>query len=267
MKLHFISGLPRSGSTLLAAILKQNPRFTAGMTSPVAAIYQRMELAMAQSSDGSVFVTDEKRKRILRGVIENYYEDTGGIVFDTSRMWAARLPALSTLFQDAKVICCVRDLPWIFDSFERLHIRNAFEPSGIYGYNTNSTVYTRADGLASSSGVVGYACDAMREALAGEYADRLHLVEYEDLCKSPAEALARIYTFIGEPVFEHDFEHVTYSASEFDKNIGARGLHDVNGRVEWCERRTILPPDLFARYSKDEFWRKPEASVLKVVHG
>jgi len=35
-RLHFISGLPRSGSTLLSAILRQNPRFYAGMTSPVA---------------------------------------------------------------------------------------------------------------------------------------------------------------------------------------------------------------------------------------
>ena len=34
-KFHFISGMPRSGSTLLAAILNQNPRFRAGMTSPL----------------------------------------------------------------------------------------------------------------------------------------------------------------------------------------------------------------------------------------
>ena len=33
--IHFISGLPRAGSTLLAALLRQNPRFSAGMTSPV----------------------------------------------------------------------------------------------------------------------------------------------------------------------------------------------------------------------------------------
>jgi sulfotransferase len=33
--IHFISGLPRSGSTLLSAILRQNPRFHAGMTGPV----------------------------------------------------------------------------------------------------------------------------------------------------------------------------------------------------------------------------------------
>ncbi|MGA8585530.1 MAG: sulfotransferase [Roseiarcus sp.] len=33
-RLHFISGLPRSGSTLLAALLRQNPRISAGMSSP-----------------------------------------------------------------------------------------------------------------------------------------------------------------------------------------------------------------------------------------
>jgi sulfotransferase len=37
-KFHFISGLPRAGSTLLSAILKQRPRFSATMTSPVAAL-------------------------------------------------------------------------------------------------------------------------------------------------------------------------------------------------------------------------------------
>ena len=32
--MHLISGLPRSGSTLLAALLRQNPRFEAGISGP-----------------------------------------------------------------------------------------------------------------------------------------------------------------------------------------------------------------------------------------
>jgi sulfotransferase len=39
---HFISGLPRSGSTLLSALLLQNPRFHAGMTSPVGTLFSGM---------------------------------------------------------------------------------------------------------------------------------------------------------------------------------------------------------------------------------
>lgn len=268
MKFHLISGLPRSGSTLLAAILKQNPRFTAGMSSPVASLYAALESAMAQRNEGAVFVTDEQRKVILRSVFENFYSDTatgyyhgcnhsaaGRVVFDTNRGWTAKMPALAQLYPDAKVICCVRDLAWIMDSFERLHARNPFEPSGIYGFQPGTTIYGRCGMLGGGSGVVGHALDGLREACAGEFKDRLLLVEYEDLCKTPAEVLARIYAFIGEETFAHDFNSVEYSASEFDRNLGARGLHDVKGAVEWRERKTILPPDLFSRYADDQFWR------------
>ena len=39
-KYHFISGLPRSGSTLLAALLRQNPDFHASMSGPIAALFE-----------------------------------------------------------------------------------------------------------------------------------------------------------------------------------------------------------------------------------
>lgn len=70
-----------------------------------------------------------------------------------------------------------------------------------------------------------------------------------------------IYAFINEPLFQHDFENVNYSASEFDKSIGARGLHDIGGKVEVRKRKSILPPDIFARYANDQFWRAPPAPI------
>jgi len=72
-KFHFISGMPRSGSTLLAAILNQNPRFRAGMTSPLADI---MGVVMAEASsknDFSFDVSDDQRVAMLRGLVENFY--------------------------------------------------------------------------------------------------------------------------------------------------------------------------------------------------
>ena len=39
-KFHFISGLPRSGSTLTGALLRQNPRYHAGMSSPIANLFE-----------------------------------------------------------------------------------------------------------------------------------------------------------------------------------------------------------------------------------
>src|SRR5277367_3647480 len=72
-KFHFISGLPRAGTTLLAAILNQNPRFRAGMTSPLADI---MGVVMAEASsknDFSFDVSDDQRVAMLRGLVENFY--------------------------------------------------------------------------------------------------------------------------------------------------------------------------------------------------
>ena len=43
---HFISGLPRSGSTLLAGILRQNPRFHAHIESPVGRMVTELHRSM-----------------------------------------------------------------------------------------------------------------------------------------------------------------------------------------------------------------------------
>jgi sulfotransferase len=58
-RLHFISGLPRAGSTLLAALLRQNPRFTAGMSSPVYALFRSMLIETSARSEGSVFIDND----------------------------------------------------------------------------------------------------------------------------------------------------------------------------------------------------------------
>lgn len=254
--IHFISGLPRSGSTLLAGILLQNPRFHAGMTSPVGAMYRAMEEAMSRRNEAAVFISDQQRQAILKGVVSNYYQSIHKeVIFDTNRMWCTKLPALSQLFPDAKVICCVRSISWIIDSLELLVRKNAFELSGLFGFDGGSTVYTRVNAMSKSNGLVGYALDALREAYYGAESNRIMLLEYQDLCTQPAKTMQRLYHFIGQPYFDHDFNNVVYTADSFDLQLGARGLHTIRRKVEWIERPTILPPDVFNRFQNDMFWR------------
>lgn len=264
--LHFIAGLPRSGSTLLAGILRQNPRFQAGMTSPVGSMYMALESAMSRRNETAVFIDEHQRRSVLKGLFANYYDTIHGrkLVFDTNRVWCTKLPALGQLFPAARVICCVRNIAWIMDSVERLVRRNAFEVSGMFGFETGGTVYTRVNRIAGSDGMVGYALDALREAFFGDDAHRLILVEYQALTRAPADTLAHLYRLLEEPPFEHDFDNVEYQADDFDFALGAPGLHAVRRRVEWIERDTVLPPELFARFSADMFWRTPEAALRNV---
>jgi sulfotransferase len=171
---------------------------------------------------------------------------------------------LVRLFPEAKVICCVRHVPWVIDSIERLIRENAFELSGIFGFESLNTVYSRVNRLATSDGLVGFAIDALREAFWSEHANRLILVGYEALAKNPEGTMRQVYKFLGENWFAHDFDNVEYQAEEFDLALGTPNLHRVRRKVEWIERNSVLPPALFDRFANDAFWTVSELNIHNV---
>lgn len=254
---HFISGLPRSGSTLLGAILRQNPRFSAGMSSPIANLFEGIVGQVSAGTELSRMVDGPQRERLLRGVFDSYYADnTAEVIFDTNRSWTAKIPELMALYPSAKFICCVRNVAWVMDSLERQFRGKTFENTGLFSSAAErATVYTRTEALASPNRLVGFGYQALREACWGEYAHRLVIVDYDMLVMRPAEVLGLLYDFVGEPRFEHDFEAVSYDAPAFDAQLGLDGLHRVRPRVEAQPRKTILPPDLFEKYAGLSFWQ------------
>ncbi len=264
---HFISGLPRSGSTMLSGILLQNPRFHAGMTSPVHALVQ----AAIRTSSGfelSVSMTEEKCARLVRGIFDAYYDDAGvaEVVFDTNRIWTAEMPLLTKLMPDHKMIACVRNPAWIVDSVEQLVRRNPLQRSRMFGHdNESATVFTRSDAILRPDRLVGAALNALRQAYYGAEASRLLLVEYDILCQRPAETMRLIYQFLDEPWFEHDFDAVSYEAEAFDLKLNTPGLHSVRRKVTWEPRETILPPELFKHLAGQAFWRDGQRTKAHMI--
>lgn len=266
---HFISGLPRSGSTLLAAILRQNPAVHASMSSPVGGYFSSLQKAMSGSNEASIFSSNEKRARHLRALFDvEYGFAPDEIVFDTNRVWPSKLPVLTRLFPDAKFIACVRRPAWVVDSIERLVRANPFDLSGIFGFESGGTVFSRAHGLMSTNGLVGFAIDALREGYYSPLASgRLMLVEYEALAKNPKATVDGLYAWLGLPRFEHDFANVEQipGAAQFDQNLKTPGLHYVWPKVEWRERASVLPPDLFKSLPAP-FWRASPNPAIQVIH-
>jgi sulfotransferase len=266
---HFISGLPRSGSTLLAALLRQNPRFHASMSSGLHALVAANLQIMSAGSETSLLMSAEQRPRILRALFESYYAGLTErpVVFDTNRSWCARLPLIADLFPDARVIACVRDVSWVLDSLERLIRRDPYENTRLFGNDGGgATVYSRVETLTRPNRLVGYPWAALKEAFYGEQAERLLVVDYEYLCRAPEQVLRLIYGFLDEPWYDgHDFEHVAFDAPAFDEALGLSGLHRVRPRVAFEERRTILPPDLFRKYRDMDFWHDVTGSRANVI--
>lgn len=256
-KIHFISGLPRSGSTLLTAIFRQNPNFQARMSSPVSHIYEAVLRAMTPENKFSIFIDEDQKSRLLKGIFDSYYADIPPekALFDTNRDWTGKISGISHLFPDSKIICCVRDVAWIIDSFERLVQKNPFDLSRLFNFDPTWSVYDRAYSLMSPKGAVGRPLNFLKEAYSGEESGRLLFIDYEKFTRSPQETLKKLYHSLGEPVFEHDLENLTYTEGEFDAHIGLKNMHTIDSPVAFRPRKTILPPDLFKVYEPLNFWR------------
>lgn len=251
---HFITGLPRSGSTLLSSILKQNPRFHASISDPLATLVRGVIEHSHDSPGMRSEVPVERRKNMVKSLVDGYYQDVEQpVCFNTNRGWTYLTNVVKDLYPKSKLIVCVRDVNWVLDSFECAHRRNPFSTNTVTG-GLNQSVYQRVEALMKEDGVVGFPYVGIKQALCSTEQNMLFLMEYEQLCKKPKQLITSLYNFINEPLFDHDFDNVAASWDEYDAEIGIK-LHDVHQKVEWRERKTILPPDIWNKFGNMEVWR------------
>jgi len=263
--MHFISGLPRSGSSLLAAILRQNPALHAGMSGPLCGIVSSLLRSMGAGNEYAGFLADEQRRRITGSVFEAYYAERKGeqIIFDTNREWTAHLSMLAELCPRAKVICCLRSSAWILDSIERLIQATPFARTRLFPADSGDNVYTRAD-YTLKKGMLATPLQSLRQAWYGSEAQRLIGIRYDSLATQPAEVIARLYVLLDLPPFRHDFENLEFDEPAFDAQMGVPGLHKVRRRVAPNQRATILPPDIFNQNDRS-FWDVPGQNPRGVI--
>jgi sulfotransferase len=189
--------------------------------------------------------------------VQSYYDGvTPKTVFDTSRGWTAKTSLLKELYPQTKIICCVRDLPWILDSFERIATKNVLYNATLTDDEANQTVTTRCDALmdVKKEGQVVKPYYFLEEGMLLN-PDMIMLMEYESLCKKPESVMREIYQFIGKPYFDHDFNNVEYENEVYDQSLNMKSLHTVRRKVTWEERPTILPKSVWEKYAGKEFWR------------
>jgi len=267
---HFISGLPRSGSTLLSAILKQNPRFTAGISDPLHSYVHSIirDTNTAVGMDAAVPI--EKRRELIKDLFHSFYKHDSEVCFNTNRSWSADTSLLKDLFPNFKMIVCVRNVAWILDSFEQLNAKNPYTIKPLYHHQELGNVHDRCRMLMGEipnfGGYVHGPLINVQQSMFSNEVKHICYIEYDTLVKYPKTAMQQIYQFLDEPWFEHNFDNVEDAYDEFDEQAKIVGLHTVKKRVEYRERRSILPGELWDRYSPMSFWRSLTSEQNKLLH-
>ena len=258
MELHFLAGLPRSGSTLLAAILNQNPAAKVSSTSELVNILDVLANLWAKAH--TLSIRDPERTRlieVMRGVINAEYKDAPAVAIDKSREWPRpdimqSMPLV--LGRPMKIVATVRDVPDCAASFARIA-----KPEDLNSFLVDSSFIQHLQG-AYVNLQNGYAA----------YPEAFLFVEYEDLLTDPQAQLDRVHAFLDLPPFAYDFDSIDGSTvAEDDAALwNAPGLHDVQPKLERQHNQSArdVLGKRYAQFAQPAFWRadpgQPEIHTL-----
>ncbi len=257
MKFHFDCGLPRSGSTLLTAILNQNPQIHAGTLSPVFEVmYYTNEIL--QKEQAQAFPKPDVFRKMVRDGIINYYSDRDEpVIIDNCRAWTSHEDLIREYINPTpKIICTVRDVTEILTSFIVLlqsNKSNSFVDQKIVG---EITTEKRCETLMGEG--LGRSLQSLKMG------KNVMFVEYNDLISQPHKTLNKIYDYLGIKEYSHDLNNIVNQHQEIDTTWGIDNMHRVRPKLEKTSHNPydVLGEELVMKYSGMEFWRKPKMFLL-----
>lgn len=264
-----MAGLPRSGSTMLSAILNQNPRFYSGPSSPVVSTMLTLEQSLSQDELFLAYPKMDFGKNLVTSVIDQYYADTDKpVVFEKNRSWVNRMDYIQGYFgiEHPKIIYPVRDVAEILASFISMIKRNPHIVNDRLNFIDQSLVQqgipltdeNRCRAIAGP-GILGQSFDGLKKALSEGYRTSIHFVEYKDLVSNPKETMRQIYKFLGESEYNHDFKNLVNQHQEDDVKIyGFTDMHEVRKELKSTAQmpEDVLPKVILDAVVGAEFWRE-----------
>jgi len=217
-ELFFLSGLPRSGSTLLSCILDQNPDIHAEGNSGVCQLMWETQINVNKNQQLLANKKFQTAYDLVQAIPWIYYHDViKDIVLDKCRSWT--LPDNMRLIEKyitktPKIIVMIRPCAEIISSYAKLM------------QNNNHTENIEQMMLEPLSEPLMRSYDGVM--FAKKYNEgQFIFVNYNDLVNKTKETIDDIYKHCGWTVFEHDFDNIINNHPEDDSFYNLIGMHDV----------------------------------------
>jgi sulfotransferase len=261
--IHFISGLPRSGSTLLTNILLQNPKINTTATSSLLELMLQVRDNWNKLEGHTAHPEGQNKWEVIKSLMQSYHNTDKRIIFDKNRGWSNHIEFVEKVTdKKAKIIACVRNLEDICTSFEKLFRKN--RASGeIHGEFSNSKMKTidgRVQVWTSDEGVLGRPYVSLLDTIQRGLGDRILFFPYEEWTNDPNKWFKFLYDFVEEDYYQHDFENINQVIRENDAGYGwGEDLHEIKtGKLlpAKSEAIEILGKEWVSKLHNSEFWKK-----------
>lgn len=244
-----VTGLPRSGSTLLCQMLGQHPEIQCeGHSSPLC----NMLLGIRRMvSDDQFFLAqldqhfDQSYANLsgaMRGFLQGWHADQGKkVVVDKNRAWLHMIEMLLQIAPEAKLIVCLRELGQIYGSIEARHQKTIL--IDFIDHLADYDRFGRADMLFAKDKAIGAPLISIHavEDLPAQVRERLYFLRFEDLMERPVQCMSHIYSWLGLSPHEIDPNQLVVGAHESDSHYRMKYSHKQSGSIVKPQRHEIAP--------------------------
>lgn len=251
-----MSGLPRSGSTVLAAILNQNPEVYVTPTSPMLSVTAAFQTVWREDPAVKANYCDEQGKNLTKALLGAYWEHRNEkIIIDKARGWAKNMPNASNLFgYPIKAISVERDLPSIMASWLTILKKN---PNNSAEQNVRARGYLPTDENLMKEMWFFMVKDCMDGLyqMKREVPSQFISIHYDDLIEKPQEQLTKISEFLDLPNYKYAFDCIENDTVDDDLVAwGLDGLHTIRSKLEKTSQspKEVLGDELYDRFVEIE---------------
>lgn len=251
---HFLSGLPRTGSTVLCSILNQNPKVYVTPTSPLLGLLNHNQDAFWQLEEVIANPNKEQLKNISHGMIQGAWAHRPEeIIIDKHRGWGKNMDASTVVFgKEIKIVATVRDLPSIMASWLTLIHKYPFN----FDQNLIHKGLPPTDENRMGEMWFNMVKDTMESVVMARKtaSNRLLLVDYDDFICDPKREVDRVVEFLELPHHEYDFNNIEEETSDDMKAWGFPELHKIRPQVKKTSKdpKEILGQELYDRFVEIE---------------
>lgn len=240
--LFFLSGLPRSGSTLLGSILSQHPKLQATPTSPLADLLCLIDEAFSKLDIQYTYDKQNITYNTYNSILENFYNHIDKpYILDKHRGWCRNVSSIEKfLNQKPKIIATNRRISEVISSYIILIEKNQsdnFIDFHLKGEGKEITTNSRIECIWKN-----YVSDPYESLVYGltHNPQNIHLVDYSELTQNPKETIEKIYQFLEIESHQHDFSNILNTCAEDkDDAWGIENLHKIRSKLQ----RISPPPE------------------------
>ena len=231
-KLFFLVAMPRSGNTLFASIMNQNPNLVCTANSITLEIMKDLFL-LKQTDVFQNYPDHQSLDNVLDSVYVNYYKDwPQKYIIDRGPVMTKNNFALMQKHfkKPFKCVVLLRDLMDVLASYIKWYTENPDSFINKYGCKNDEEKLSK---VMNSKGAVAKDLEAIKNAF--NYPELCHFIKYDNLVTNPEEEINKVYSFLNIPYHSHQFQNlqqVNINGLGYNDGIVGKNMHTIRNEIK-----------------------------------